>query len=79
MNWLLVFIEMKQKKYFFWFLQNLGKDFIRTNMHTTVDGKQQHLLIIDYVIVLLLPTCLLIEKEKLRKFSFIKTGWICTS
>ena len=22
-----------------WFLQNLGKDFIRTNMHTTVGGK----------------------------------------
>ena len=22
----------------FWFLQNLGKDFIRNNMHTTVGG-----------------------------------------
>jgi hypothetical protein len=25
-----------------WFLQNLGKDFIRTNMHTTVEGWHFH-------------------------------------
>ena len=47
MKGLLVLVEMKQNHFFFhigyhlflqygWFLQNLGKDFIRSNMHTTV-------------------------------------------
>ena len=31
---------MKTSSHYGWFLQNLGKDFIRTNMHTTVGSKE---------------------------------------
>ena len=51
MNGLLVFIEMKQKKIFLqygWFLQNLGKDFIRTNMHTTIYDQDHSLFDLEY-------------------------------
>ena len=42
-NSFFVFSQWKLFLHYGWFLQNLGKDFIRTNMHTTVYALAVHI------------------------------------